>query len=120
MNHVKLRTPTFWVRSAIKANMCRGSAIRTCLLLFAGSFTLPVTASEDIVTYVGTIYTADETRPMAEALVTREGKLIHVGTLAIAQQIASPAARWIDASGKMVLPAFHDSHIHTYVSRIHP
>ena len=99
----------------MKENMWRRFVIRTCLLLFAGSFTLSATASEDMVIHGGTIYTADETRPLAEALVVREGKLIHVGTLAMAQQVASQDAKWIDASGKMVLPGFHDSHIHTYL-----
>lgn len=99
----------------MKANMWRRSAIGTCLSVFAGSFTLSVTASEDIVIHGGTIYTADEARPLAQALVVREGKLIHVGTSAMAQQVASPDAKWIDASGKMVLPGFHDSHIHTYL-----
>ena len=52
---------------------------------FAVSFTLSVTASEDMVIHGGTIYTADKARPLAEALVARDGKLIHVGSLATAE-----------------------------------
>ena len=99
----------------MKVNIWRRPVIGTCLLWFAVSFTLSVTASEDMVIHAGTIYTADKTRPLAEALVARDGKLIHVGSLATAEQVASPDAKWIDASGKMVLPGFHDSHIHTFL-----
>ena len=41
-----------------------------------------------MVIHGGTIYTADKTRPLAEALVAREGKLIHVGTLAVAERVS--------------------------------
>lgn len=99
----------------MKVSMWRRPVIGTCLLWFAVSFTLSVTASEDMVIHGGTIYTADKARPLAEALVARDGKLIHVGSLATAEQVASPDAKWIDASGKMVLPGFHDSHIHTFL-----
>ena len=70
---------------------------------FAVSFTLSVTASEDMVIHGGTIYTADKTRPLAEALVALDGKLIHVGSLATAEQVASPDAKWIDASGPILM-----------------
>ena len=55
---------------------------------FAVSFALSVTASEDMVIHGGIIYTADKTRPLVKALVAREGKLIHVGTLAMGEQVA--------------------------------
>ena len=70
---------------------------------FAVSFTLSVTASEDMVIHGGTIYTAGKTRPLVEALVAREGNLIHVGTFAMGEQVASPDAKWIDASGPILM-----------------
>ena len=72
----------------MKVNIWRRPAIGTCLLWFAVSFTLSATAPEDMVIHGGTIYTADKTRPLAEALVAREGKLIHVGTLAVAERVS--------------------------------
>ena len=56
----------------------RRGVIGTCLLLFTGGLTLSITASEDMVIHGGTIYTADKTRPLAEALVVRDEKLIYV------------------------------------------
>ena len=64
------------------------SVIGTCLLRFAFSFTLSATASEDMVIHGGTIYTADKTRPLTEALVAREGKLIHMGALAATERVS--------------------------------
>lgn len=64
---------------------------------------MSVTASEDMVIHGGTIYTANKTRPLVEALVAREGRLIHMGTLAMAEQVASPDAKWIDASGPILM-----------------
>ena len=70
---------------------------------FAVSFALSVTASEDMVIHGGTIYTADKTRPLVEALGAREGTLIHVGTLALGEQVASSQAKWIYASGPILM-----------------
>ena len=69
----------------MKVNIWRRPVIGTCLLWFAVSFTLSVTATEDMVIHGGTIYTADKARPLAEALVAREKMLIHVGTLAMTE-----------------------------------
>ena len=104
----------------MKVNIWRRPVIGTCLLWFAVSFTLSVTASEDIVIHGGTIYTADKARPLAEALVARDGKLIHVGSLATAEQAASPDAKWIDASGNMLLFGLHDHRIIHFRADDHP
>ena len=87
MNHVKLPRPIIWVRRTTKIKIWSKTIIEAYLSFFVGSFTLSVTASEDTVIHGGTIYTADKTRPLAEALVVREGKLIHVGTLAMAKRL---------------------------------
>ena len=58
----------------MKTKIWRRPVIETCLLLFAGNFTLSVTASEDMVIHGGTIYTADKARPLADALVVRDEK----------------------------------------------
>ena len=46
-------------------------------------------------------------------MVVRDGEIIHVGSLNEASSIAKPDANWIDISGKMLLPGFHDAHVHT-------
>lgn len=75
----------------------------------------PVTAmaSTDLVFAGGHIYTADPANPRADAVVVRNEEIIHVGSLNEASSIATPDANWIDISGKMLLPGFHDAHVHT-------
>jgi predicted amidohydrolase YtcJ len=58
------------------------------------------------------VYTADRARPWAEALVIQDGRIAFVGGDAGALAFAGPKARSIDLRGRMVLPGFHDSHLH--------
>ncbi|MFO1187273.1 MAG: amidohydrolase family protein [Alphaproteobacteria bacterium] len=58
------------------------------------------------------IYTLDPVRPRASALVIRGGRIAYVGDEAGARAAAGRDARIFALSGGMVLPGFHDSHIH--------
>jgi predicted amidohydrolase YtcJ len=62
----------------------------------------------------GTIYTLGEDRPLAEALLARNGVLAHVGTDDDVRRLAAglPRCETLDLRGRCVLPGFTDSHIH--------
>ncbi len=94
--------------------MSRQQAIGKLLLgLVFGVIGLSTHASDDWVLFGGHIYTAEQTIEQPEAVVVRNGRITHVGSLHEAKRLASSDAEWIDTTGKMVMPGFHDAHIHT-------
>ena len=94
--------------------MSRQQAIGKLLLgLVFGVIGLSTHASDDWVLFGGHIYTADQAIERPEAVVVRDGRIAYVGSLDEAKRQASPDAEWVDTTGKMVMPGFHDAHIHT-------
>jgi len=57
------------------------------------------------------VWTADDRRKWADALLTKGNRIVAVGSSAEVMKRAS-SARVIDAGGKLVVPGFIDSHIH--------
>ncbi len=72
----------------------------------------PRSASVDLIFRNGAIYTMDAARSWAEALAIQEGKILYVGDDSGVEKYRSTDTKIIDLKGKMVLPGFHDSHIH--------
>jgi predicted amidohydrolase YtcJ len=66
----------------------------------------------DMVFRNGAIYTVDAARTWAEAVAVRGGRIIYVGSNGGARPLIGPRTAVIDLQGKMVLPSFHDSHVH--------
>lgn len=60
----------------------------------------------------GAIYTLDRARPWASALVIQDGRIAYAGDDAGALTFAGTGARVVGLDGRMVLPGFHDSHVH--------
>jgi predicted amidohydrolase YtcJ len=60
----------------------------------------------------GAIYTLDAARPWARALVIADGRIVYVGDDAGTQAYLGEGTRVIALDGRMVLPGFHDAHIH--------
>ncbi|MEE4198363.1 MAG: amidohydrolase [Bacteroidales bacterium] len=67
----------------------------------------------DLIITNARIYTVDQTYPVAESFVVKEGKFLAVGNEAdlIAQY---PAENIIDMEGKFIYPGFIDAHCHFY------
>jgi len=66
----------------------------------------------DTVMRGGFIYTVDATRSRAEALAISADKISFVGNNEDVTAYIGPQTNVIELNGKMVLPGFHDSHIH--------
>ncbi len=54
----------------------------------------------------------DASRSWAESVAVRGGRIVYVGTAAGAEAFRSPSTRVVNLEGKMVLPGFHDAHVH--------
>lgn len=85
---------------------------RTLLVaaMLAGSGHLA--AQADLVVFNARIYTADATRPVAEALAVRGGRVAFVGSERGALALAGPRTERLDAAGHTVIPGMVDAHAH--------
>lgn len=66
----------------------------------------------DLLVINARIWTADETRRSATAILVRDGVFIDVGNESSARSKARKGAQIIDAGGRVVLPGLIDSHLH--------
>lgn len=60
----------------------------------------------------GKIYTVDDAKPWAEAILIDGNQILFVGSNSESEKIADANATKIDLGGKVVLPGFHDVHMH--------
>jgi predicted amidohydrolase YtcJ len=60
----------------------------------------------------GVIYTGDEAKPKAEAVATRYGSIIFIGSTADVKLLEGKGTRVVDLKGKVVFPGFTDAHYH--------
>jgi hypothetical protein len=84
------------------------AASSTLVLAFTGTV---AAQAADMALRDGAIYTLDTAHPWASALVIKDGRIAYVGDEAGLKPYL-PGARVIDLHGEMVLPGFHDAHIH--------
>jgi len=69
-------------------------------------------APAEIILTNARIYTLAAGAPRAEALAMAGGRIVYVGGRTGAERWHGDATRVVDLGGRMVLPAFQDSHIH--------
>lgn len=63
----------------------------------------------------GAVYTVDMRRSRAEAVAVRGGRIVKVGSNDEVRRLAGRATEVTDLGGAMLLPGFHDSHIHILI-----
>ncbi len=63
---------------------------------------------------VGTIYTANNEQPWAEAIAVHGNKIIFVGTEEDAKKLAGPTTDWRNYGNRLISPGFNDNHIHLF------
>ncbi|MHC5210719.1 MAG: amidohydrolase [Planctomycetota bacterium] len=66
----------------------------------------------DLLLRGGIVHTLDEARPRAEALASRGGRIVFVGSDAEAAPWAEAATAVLDLDGRHVYPGFADAHLH--------
>lgn len=66
----------------------------------------------DLVVFGGRIYTANDRQPLAESVVVRDGKVVHVGAREESLDYIGPETRVIDLKGKIMTPGFIEGHGH--------
>ena len=89
--------------------------ISTVLLALSACSESPAPAEApgaDTVFTNGYVYTVDADRSLAEAVAVTDGNIIYVGANAGAADHIGANTKVIDLKGRMMLPAFQDSHIH--------
>jgi predicted amidohydrolase YtcJ len=94
--------PTGLRRTAVAATLALGAAVA------------PAGAAEtaDLLFVGGAVYTVDAARSWASAVAVSDGRIIYVGDDAGARTFAGASTRVVELGGKMLLPGFHDSHVH--------
>ncbi|KZN69810.1 amidohydrolase [Pseudoalteromonas luteoviolacea] len=60
----------------------------------------------------GNIYTVNEDKPWAQAVAIKGNKIVFVGSSEDAQQYVGDNTQVVDLAGKMMMPGFHDVHMH--------
>lgn len=68
--------------------------------------------SIDLVLRHGTIYTADDAQPVAQAVAVQDGKIVYVGDDAGVEALIGAETQVIDLKGGVVFPGFVDAHAH--------
>ena len=68
--------------------------------------------SADLIVRNARIYTVDAARSWAGALAVRNGRLVFVGGNADVARWTGPRTRVVDAGDRLILPGFHDTHVH--------
>jgi predicted amidohydrolase YtcJ len=87
---------SFLLSSAVLLSGCQLSPPRAELILLSGQ-----------------IHTMDDAEPQAQALAISGGKIIAIGSNQQISQWQGPQTKTIDLAGRMALPGFIDSHIHS-------
>jgi hypothetical protein len=68
--------------------------------------------SADLILRHGAVYTMDAARSWVESVAVADGRITYAGPDAGVNSLAGPSTKILDLGGRMVLPGFHDSHVH--------
>lgn len=93
--------------------------LRVLLALLAAStsaIAAPPRVVADVVLRNGNIATMDASRSWAQTVAVRGGRIVFAGTDTEASKWIGPRTRVTDLGGRLVLPSFHDSHVHPVTS----
>ncbi|HEV7704621.1 MAG TPA: amidohydrolase [Gemmatimonadaceae bacterium] len=92
--------------------MIRHAPLVMVFVMGAAACTRAPRTVADIVFRGGPVYTVDSAHPHATAVAVTGTRIVYVGDDAGADTLIGPKTRVIELKGRMLLPAFHDSHVH--------
>ncbi|MDC0237300.1 amidohydrolase [Gammaproteobacteria bacterium] len=78
----------------------------------------PSTHGADFIFRNAAIYTVNPDQPWASAIAVKDGRIAYVGDLLGAQELSGSDTQTIDLNGRMMLPGFHDIHVHPVESGV--
>ncbi len=78
----------------------------------AGAQQPPAQRPADLIVTGARIYTVDDSRPTAEALAVRDGRVLFVGSARGAKALQGPKTQVVDAAGRTIIPGMTDAHAH--------
>ena len=98
----------------MKTAFVRARALATLLLLLAlPPFLWPqAQPAADLIILNAKVWTVDKTHPTAQAVAVLSDRIVAVGSNRDVEAWHGVRTRTIDASGKLLLPGFNDSHVH--------
>jgi predicted amidohydrolase YtcJ len=85
------------------------------ILALAANGQTPTPPAAELVLRRGAVFTADTSNPTAAAVAVRGGRIVYVGDDEGVVRFVGAATRTIEIGDGMVLPGFHDSHVHIAV-----
>ena len=88
------------------------SALLAILLLSAHVAASASQPAADLLLTGGKVWTADTSRPWAEAVAVRDGRIVFVGRNAEAAKLKGPKTKVVALQGRLVTPGFEDAHMH--------
>jgi len=68
----------------------------------------------DLILRNGKVWTVNHRQPVAQAVAVKFGRILAVGSNSAIDVLRGPGTQVIDLHGRLVLPGFHDSHVHFY------
>jgi predicted amidohydrolase YtcJ len=92
------------------------SGLRLAVVAWALLTSACAAQAPDTILFNGKVFTADGTRPWAQALAIAGERVVAVGDSASIQALAGSSTRQVDLGGRTVVPGFNDAHLHA-VSR---
>lgn len=87
-------------------------ALGLVLAAFTADAQSPLRERPTLVLTNAKVFTADTTRPWAEAVAIRGERIVAVGSSAEIAKLAGPATRRVDLRGRVVVPGLNDAHAH--------
>jgi predicted amidohydrolase YtcJ len=93
-------------------------ALAAALLAVSGARTVaaqqpaPAQRAADLIVTGARIYTVDPSRPTAEAIAVRDGRVLFVGSARGAKALQGPKTQVVDATGRTIIPGMTDAHAH--------
>ena len=66
----------------------------------------------DLIMLNGYVYTVDESKPLAQSIAIKDGRILYVGNDAGANEFLGEDTKVVNLQNKMVMPGMQDVHIH--------